>query len=619
MRPKPCSTKWTGSRAPMPDMPLVSSERDSWIGLEIARQRIVEMIGRQSGPEEVLNAVCRLPNCENTEDQAAFFLLKSDVWSLAAKGALEPWAEDALARIVPESLSQRLLLCNAAGEDRAGLAFECLPVEYGWARHLCSGIGELLGMLVLFGRAPTNPDRFDLVRIDSNCRLATLAIEQANLLDELMYKADRDSLTGLYNRTFFERILGSRNWQAEQSAALLYVNLDRFRLVNDVMGHSIGNQLLTQVGWRLQSCLRPGEILARVGGDEFAALLRGAGNDGSATGMADRLLHSLKRPFSLDGHELFVNASIGIASGDPASLQREAYVALYHAKRAGKARAMQFDPGMAGTPPERLEMEQRLRSALEKGEMLLYYQPQVNLLSGRLVGAEALLRWAPPNLGLISPAAFIPILEETGLIIEFGHWVLREACIQGKRWLDETGEPLRMAVNVSAHQFRQPDFAAEVEQVLSETGFPPESLELELTETVFIGDYAAARKLFAKLQKTGVTLALDDFGTGQSSLAYLQQLPLQRLKIDRSFVSAIGEEDGCPPIVENIIRIGASLGMVTIAEGIETAHQAKILLARNCDEAQGYLYSRPIGAAEFGGLLSTGFSEIAESSRPTRR
>jgi len=249
-------------------------------------------------------------------------------------------------------------------------------------------------------------------------------------------------------------------------------------------------------------------------------------------------------------------------------------------------------------------MEHRLRTALANEEILLHYQPQIDLSSGLIVGGEVLIRWQPRGLGIISPSAFVPILEETGLIVPFGDWVLRQACLQGERWLIEAGRPVRLAVNVSALQFARREFVDEVEKMLAETGFPPRLLELELTESMFIGNYAAARSAFQRLQRIGITLALDDFGTGQSSLAYLQELPLQRLKIDQSFVKAIGPGDACPPVVENIIRMGSSLRMVTIAEGIETAHQLEVLRASGCDEGQGYFFSMPLTAVEFGKLFA---------------
>jgi EAL domain-containing protein (putative c-di-GMP-specific phosphodiesterase class I) len=254
---------------------------------------------------------------------------------------------------------------------------------------------------------------------------------------------------------------------------------------------------------------------------------------------------------------------------------------------------------MASTPPERLEMEKHLRSALQKNEMVLYYQPQIEMSTGLVSGAEVLMRWRPGDLGIVSPGAFIPILEETGLIVEFGRWALIEACRQGREWCDENDMTMRLAVNVSAFQFAQPEFIRDVERALSESGFPPELLELELTESLFVGDFATACKVFRALQSTGITFALDDFGTGQSSLAYLQQLPFQRLKIDQSFVRPLADGERCPPLVDNIIRMAGSLGMSTIAEGIETAHQANILRMARCEEGQGYFFAQPLPAKEF--------------------
>jgi diguanylate cyclase (GGDEF)-like protein len=581
---------------------VCDTEGDHWIDREIASQRIVEMISRQCQPQEVLSVLCQQAVSEEIGSQAAFFLLKSDVWILAAKGELTGELQVALSRIVPEDLSLALLEASQAGADDCGASF-----QNGWARHLYSGIGELLGIFVVLAPTPFVPGHSCSIRIASICRLATLAIEQRNLLDELAYKADHDATTGLYNRTCFERMLARRLGARDCRFALLHANLDRFRLINDVMGQPIGNRLLKQVGLRFQSCLRPGEVLARAGGDEFV-LLVDAGCGQHAMARADQLLNALKEPFAVDGHRFFVNASIGFGcqgSGSTVeSLQREAYVALYHAKRAGKSRSMQFDSSMATTPPERLEMEQRLRSALARGEMCLHYQPQINLSSGLLVGAEVLLRWNPPDLGIISPAAFIPILEETGMILEFGHWVLLEACRQGKHWQEITGRPLRLGVNVSALQFGNQGFVREVEQVLSATGFPPNLLELELTESMFMSDYTAGRATFGRLQQIGITVALDDFGTGHSSLAYLQELPIQRLKIDQLFVRSIGDADVCPPVVNSIIRTAESLRMVTVAEGIETAHQLDVLRGSRCEEGQGYLFSPPVSATEFYEILS---------------
>jgi EAL domain-containing protein (putative c-di-GMP-specific phosphodiesterase class I) len=243
-------------------------------------------------------------------------------------------------------------------------------------------------------------------------------------------------------------------------------------------------------------------------------------------------------------------------------------------------------------------MEKRLRSALARKEFEVYYQPQIEFSTGRVSGAEALLRWRPEGLGLVSPAAFIPILEETGLIVEVGRWVLRESCRQGKEWLDTDGPRLRIGVNVSAVQLLHLDFLRHVREALAESGYPPELLELELTESLFVGEFAPAARILAELQTMGISLALDDFGTGQSSLSYLHRLPFHRLKIDQSFVRCIGDADGCPPIVHNIIQMAGSLGMSAIAEGVETAHQADMLRLQGCGEGQGYFFSQPRPAHE---------------------
>lgn len=567
---------------------------------ELLIQRAAEMITQQNPPAEILGELCRRLGQSRAERQIACFLLDGDAWRLAATGDLTPPSQEILKQLDPARLHAELLEA-APGGGHAEREF-----YRGWARHLCSGTGELLGMVVGFADGPSLPSGLHASRIESICRLGALAVEQQNLIAELAFNADHDAITMVCNRSAYERILRLTVRPTPQGAcspALVYAGLDRFRLVNDVMGAATGNRLLREVGSRFRSCLGEQDTLARVGGDEFAALLPDVPALDMAKAVAARLLGTLQEPFTVDGHELFVSASIGIAyagpESTPESLDREAYLAMYQAKRSARGRSVVFHPSMTRTPPERLEMEKRLRFALARQEMLLYFQPQVELASGLVTGAEALLRWRPERIGSISPAAFIPILEETGMIIEFGRWVLGEACRQGKQIAATTGLRLRMGVNVSAAQLMRPDFISDVEGALASSGLEPALLELELTESLFVGDFEAARRCLQQLQRTGVTLALDDFGTGQASLSYLDELPFHKLKIDQSFVRRIGPGDPCPQIVRNILLMAGSCGLATIAEGIETAHQASLLRAERCDEGQGFFFARALPPEDF--------------------
>ena len=562
---------------------------------EVPGERILEMIVRQCEPREVLNCLCAHLAETEQECQVAFFTLDADRWVLAAQGRLTEQSSEALRLVMPEAVSRQLLLQNPSGSGGSELTD-------GWGCHIYSGIGEQLGLLLWLASGPFRPWGKAAARVEAVCRLAALCIEQRNLREELIWQGQHDSVTGLYTRTFFERMLAARLQQPGESASLLHINLDRFRLVNDVLGHALGNRILKIVGRRFSDRLDGEGLLARAGGDEFVVLLGGASREHSAQ-IADQLLLSLEDPVSVDEHHVFISASIGISCGGPdtlpQTLQSDAYVALYHAKQEGKSRCVRFDASMAVTPPERLEMEKCLRAALGRNEMLLYYQPQLDLVSGLVRGAEALLRWNPGGLGIIAPGAFIPILEETGLIIEFGRWVLREACLHGRRCLDARNLPLRIGVNVSALQLRDPGFVADVRAALADSGFPAEGLELELTESIFIGGYQQARQVIEELQAMGVLFALDDFGTGQSSLSYLQELPFQRLKIDQSFVQSIGSGERCPPVIANIVRMAKSLGMATIAEGLDRGHHAEVLSSIGCEEGQGYVLSYPLPGEEF--------------------
>ena len=431
-------------------------------------------------------------------------------------------------------------------------------------------------------------------------------------------RAQFDALTGLLNRTALERRLEGIVANAKEtgsSFALLFVDLDRFKFVNDTFGHKVGDELLKEVATILRTSVRENDLVARLGGDEFLVALLGLNNPAVAENIARKLVKTLSTPMEIMGKVVSVSASIGIATypkdgEDVESLTKNADSAMYQVKEAGKNSFNFSTQEMQMRQSRRLEIEQELRWALEQNQLQLLYQPQIALKSNTLVGFEALLRWHHPEMGTVSPEEFIPIAEDAGLILPIGHWLLREACHQAVSWNRLGLRPVKMAVNVSTLQFQQPDFLNMVGQALKDTGLPPEQLEIEITETVLMKEYDLARLSLKKLARAGINTALDDFGTGYSSLAYLQRLPISTLKIDRSFVSGLtlsptGYIGSTVPIVEAICALALKLGKTVVAEGVETEAQRTFLANIGCSHAQGYLFSKPVQPYEAEQMLAS--------------
>jgi diguanylate cyclase (GGDEF)-like protein len=416
--------------------------------------------------------------------------------------------------------------------------------------------------------------------------------------DRLAHEARHDSLTGLPNRkAFFERLETAlaRGRRHRTAVALLFVDLDRFKLINDTLGHIAGDQLIVAVAERLRATTRPEDVVSRLSGDEFTILLEDVGD---AAEVAERLTAELCRPLEFHGRKLVVTASVGVAVSDastssPEDLLRQSDLAMYAAKEGGRARSVVFDPAATPQFVERVELEAGLRSAVERDELRLHYQPIVDATSRQVEGFEALVRWQHPARGMLLPADFVGLAEETGLIDAVGTWVLEEACRALARWQSEMpGRPLMMTVNVSVIQIHRPGFADLVARVIDQAGIPASSLILEMTESVLV-DLERTVLVLQELRLLGVRIALDDFGTGYSSLGYLRRLPLDFIKIDRSFVEDLRGVEGDTSIVRAIVDLARSVGLGLIAEGVETEAQARAVAALGCGLAQGFLYSRP--------------------------
>jgi diguanylate cyclase (GGDEF)-like protein/PAS domain S-box-containing protein len=431
--------------------------------------------------------------------------------------------------------------------------------------------------------------------------------------EDLARMAHYDALTGLPNRALLQGRLKRAMARADRSRTLLavmFLDLDQFKEVNDSLGHAVGDAVLKETALRLESCLRSTDTVARLGGDEFTILLEDVRSAEEITRIADKLLRSISERADVAGHELHLSTSIGVTvypidDHDADTLLRNADLAMYHAKQEGRNNVQFFSPDMSERTEKRVDMLGRLRGAVSRKELQLYYQPQVDVRSGAVIGVEALLRWNDRERGLVEPAEFIPLAEETGLILPIGEWVLREACLQAKRWLDRGLGPLTMAVNLSARQFRQKNLVQMVSAILAETGLPPACLELEITESTMMHRTEEAAAGLRALHETGVQISLDDFGTGYSSLAYLHRFQVHTLKVDQSFVRDIKSDRDDAAIVSTVITLAKQLKLKALAEGVETREQLAFLRTRGCDSYQGFLFCRPLPAPEIEALLAS--------------
>lgn len=438
--------------------------------------------------------------------------------------------------------------------------------------------------------------------------------ERKRTTERLAQLAHTDSLTGLPNRALFQERLQSSIEHAGHRGryvAVMLLDLDRFKLVNDTLGHAAGDRLLKLVAQRLTAVIREDDTVARLGGDEFVILLVDVAHQEDVAFVARKIINEMAAPYSIAGRELFVTCSIGVSlfpgdGSDSASLMTHADTAMYQAKTKGPNNFQLYSSDMKIATTQRLTVETELRYALERGEFELHYQPRVDLITGRMISYEALLRWQRPGVGCISPVEFVPILEETGLIVPVGEWILRCACNQARRWHEQFGQKVNISVNLSPQQLRQHDFIGKLKDILHDSGLNPKYLELELTEGMLLEGTAHSIALLQDMRGMGVRFAIDDFGTGYSSLAYLQRFPIDTLKIDRTFVRDIKIEQDGGAIVRAIIAMAHSLEMRVVAEGVETAEQLDFLQRYNCDEGQGYWFSKPQPDSAITDLLCTG-------------
>jgi diguanylate cyclase (GGDEF)-like protein len=429
--------------------------------------------------------------------------------------------------------------------------------------------------------------------------------------------AEHDLLTGLPNRLLLSDRIGQAIAFAQRNRtqlAVLFLDLDGFKHINDSLGHTIGDRMLQSVAKRLLDCVRGSDTVSRQGGDEFVVLLGEIKAAEDATILARKLIAEVARPHTIGQHDLYITTSVGVSvypddGLDAETLIKHSDTAMYQAKDGGRQTCRFFKPAMNDLAAERQYIEEGLRRAVERGELALHYQPKMNLSSGAIIGAEALLRWTHPIRGPISPAKFIPIAEECGLIVPIGAWVLEEACREARKWADAGLPRATVAVNISARQFRDEHFLSKIWAILKRTGVELDLVELELTESVLMKNAESTASILQTLRESGIRVSIDDFGTGYSSLSYLRKFPVDALKIDQSFVRLISTAPGDSAILTAVIAMAHGLGLRVIAEGVETAGELAFLRAQACDEAQGYLFSRPVAPQNFISLLRSGIPD----------
>jgi diguanylate cyclase (GGDEF)-like protein len=574
--------------------------------------------------DEVLNKVCVVSECHG----AALTLIDPDAqgyarsYVVASSGIEMPVSRISVDNNIVQELAPQLQGVSIAQPEAVKHSFllplRSIGAEFFWVWPVLSG-GQAVAILsVGYVGSPEVPA--ELARFGSECAVRLgVALSKSARDDELYRQAHFDALTSLPNRLLFRDRLAQELVNAGnglQRGALLYVDLDHFKKVNDSMGHAAGDQVLQIVAQRLRTCVKDGDTVARLGGDEFTVILRAIGSPEAARQISRRIIESLQQPVNIGGRDHHVCASIGVTMfPDDGStiedLMRNADTAMYQAKEGGRSREMFYNRTMEAAAIGAVETS--LLRALRRREFLLHYQPQYSTLDGSMVGIEALLRWQPPKEALRFPAEFIQTAEQTGIIVDIGSWVLETVCKQYAQWRSHGIAPPRVAVNVSVHQLRHADFPALVKRTLEHSGLRPEMLELELTETVFAD--ADAKESLRKLSAIGVRLALDDFGTGYSSLGYLREHPVQVIKIDRSFVEGVATNATAATLAETIITMAHALGKVVVAEGVETQEQLEFLRERRCDAAQGYYFARPMPVSAVDDMLRSRSGSVFDSLR----
>ena len=480
-----------------------------------------------------------------------------------------------------------------------------------WSTPIFSSTGKMMGSFAMYYIEPRCPQPDDLRLAELASHIAGIAIERKENEDRIRHIAHHDALTGLPNRTLLQEYLNQTIAHARRHqslVALLFIDLDNFKRINDSLGHHVGDLLLQGAARRLQGCLRKDDMLARLGGDEFVIGLSSLRHTEEAARVAGKALKALETPFEADGHALHMSGSIGISlyptdGKNAATLMRAADTAMYHAKEIGRGNYQFFTQDLNIAIQHRLTLENQLRQAVRHGDLTLHYQPQVHMQNRRIFSAEALLRWDHAERGMVPPEQFISIAEESGLILQIGEWVLREACAQLERWRADGHVDMCISVNLSARQIFQPGFSELVARILREFNIPASALDLEITETMLMQPGEENMRALMQLSEMGIQLSVDDFGIGYSSLSYLKRFPIHALKIDRSFVSGIGKDQNDMAITSAIMGMAKGLHLKVVAEGVETAEQASFLKSIGCKSAQGYYYCMPLASAAFSQLL----------------